>query len=144
MIGGYAVQTARFRGAYLLATVRDDADEARRLGAEGVHDTKGADAVLDLVNSRDTICRHAEILKPGGSLVSTRYATDKGWFGEGKIMAHNIALTSNLLSMPQGLNEVARMLADAEFGVSIWTRCRFSLFTKWFGARLIPINPLNS
>jgi NADPH:quinone reductase len=35
-VGGYAVQMARSRGAHVIATVRGDADEARRLGAEEV------------------------------------------------------------------------------------------------------------
>src|ERR1700733_2868152 len=34
-VGGYAVQMAHSRGAHVLATVRGDVDEGRRLGAEG-------------------------------------------------------------------------------------------------------------
>jgi NADPH:quinone reductase-like Zn-dependent oxidoreductase len=125
-VGGYAVQMARSRGAHVFATVRDDADEARRLGAEEVYDTKsvdavsaihaahaeGVDAVFDLVNGKDTIARDAEILKPGGSLVSTIYAADEKWFAERKITAHNISSTNNASSTPQGLNQIVRMLAD--------------------------------
>ena len=116
---------ARARGAHVIATVRGDADEARRLGAEEVYDTKdgdvvsalhaahpnGVDAVLDLVNGADAIRRDAEILKSGGSPVSTIYAADEKWFAERKITAHNLAGNSNPLSSPQGLIEVARMLA---------------------------------
>src|SRR4029077_5852230 len=93
-VGGYAVQMARARGAHVIATVRGDVDEARRLGAEEVYDTKavdvvealrashpdGVDAVLDLVNGSDAIRHDAEILKSGGRLVSTIYAADEGWF----------------------------------------------------------------
>lgn len=125
-VGGYAVQMARSRGVHVIATVRGDADEARRLGAEEVYDTKavdvvdalrashpdGVDAVLDLVNGSDAIRRDAEILKSGGSLVSTIYAADEEWFAERQITAHNIASSANPLSSPQGLNEVAHMLAD--------------------------------
>lgn len=125
-VGGYAVQMAHSRGAHVIATVRGDADEARFLGAEEVYDSKavdvidalrashpdGVDAVLDLVNGTDAIRWDAEILKSGGSLVSTIYAADEGWFAERKITTHNIASTSNPLSSPQGLNQVARMLAD--------------------------------
>lgn len=125
-VGGYGVQMARARGAHVIATVRGDADEARRLGAEEVYDTKdgdvvsalhaahpnGVDAVLDLVNGADAIRRDAEILKSGGSLVSTIYAADEKWFAERKITAHNLVGNSNPLSSPQGLIEVARMLAD--------------------------------
>ena len=125
-VGGYAVQMARSRGAHVIATVRGDADEARRLGAEEVYDTKagdavsalhaahpeGVDAVVDLVNGAEAIRRDAEILKPGGRLVSTIFAVDEKWFAERKIAAQNLVGNSNPLSSPQGLNEVARMLAD--------------------------------
>ncbi len=103
-VGGYAVQMARARGAHVLATVRGDADEARRLGAEEVYDTKavdvidalhaahpdGVDAILDLVNGKDAIRRDAEILKPGGSVVSTIGAADEKWFAGRQITAYNI------------------------------------------------------
>jgi NADPH2:quinone reductase len=125
-VGGYAVQMARSRGAHVIATVRGDAAEARRLGAEEVYDTKavdvvaalreshpdGVDAVLDLVNGSDAIRLDAEILKSGGSLVSTIHAADEAWFAGRHIKAHNIAPISNPLESPQGLNQVARMLAD--------------------------------
>jgi NADPH:quinone reductase len=95
-VGGYTVQMARSRGAHVIATVRGDADEAHRLGAEEVYDTKavevigalrashpgGVDAVLDLINGKDAIRRDAEILKAGGNLVSTLYAADEQWFAE--------------------------------------------------------------
>jgi NADPH:quinone reductase-like Zn-dependent oxidoreductase len=124
-VGGYAVQMARSRGAHVIATVRGDADEARSLGAEEVYDTKivdafaalhaahpeGVDAVLDLVSSSDAIRRDAEVLKSGGSLVSTIYSADVAWFAERHVTAHNIAGDSNRFSSPQGLEEVARMLA---------------------------------
>jgi NADPH:quinone reductase-like Zn-dependent oxidoreductase len=134
-VGGYAVQMALSRGAHVIATVRGDADEARRLGAQEVYDTKavdviyalrvshpeGFDAVLDLVNASDVVHRDAEILKPGGRLVSTIYAADQSWFAERHITAHNISssaaestakMTANPKSSSQGLAEVAGMLAN--------------------------------
>jgi NADPH:quinone reductase-like Zn-dependent oxidoreductase len=125
-VGGYAVQMARSRGAHVIATVRGDADEARRLGAEEVYDTEsddvinaihaahteGVDAVLDLVNGSDTIHLDAEILKSGGSLVSSIHAADEKWFAQRHITAYNIAPPVNPASSPQGLSQVARMLAD--------------------------------
>ena len=125
-VGGYTVQMARDRGVHVIATVRGDVDEARRLGAEEVYDAEavdvvealrashpdGVEAVLDLVNGADVIRRDAEILKPGGGLVSTRYAADEKWFTERRITASNIATLTNPLSSPQGLTTVARMLAD--------------------------------
>jgi NADPH:quinone reductase len=138
-VGGYTVQMARDRGVHVIATVRGDVDEARRIGAEEVYDAEavdvvdalrtshpdGVEAVLDLVNGSDVICRDAEILKPGGGLVSTRYAADKEWFAERQITAFNIATVANPLSSPQGLAEIARMLADGTITVRI-----HSLFSR--------------
>jgi NADPH:quinone reductase len=125
-VGGYAVQMALSRGAHVIATVRGDADEARRLGAEEVYDSQvvdvasalraahpgGVDAVLDLVSGRDAIRGDADFIKPGGRLVSTIFAADEGWFAGRQITAHNSASSANPLLSPQGLTEVARMLAD--------------------------------
>jgi NADPH:quinone reductase len=132
-VGGYAVQMARSRGVHVIGTVRGDSGEARRLGAEEVYDTKavdvidalrkshpdGVDAVLDLVNGRDAISRDAEILKPGGGVVSALGAADEGWFAARKITAHNITPKTNPSETPQGLGEVARMLADGAITVRI-------------------------
>ena len=125
-VGGYAVQIARSRGAHVIATVRGDADEARRLGAGEVYDSRtadaidalhadhpgGVDAVLDLVDGPDAIRRDAEVIRPGGHLVSTIFAADEGWFAERQITARNHASSANPLISPQGLTTVARMLAD--------------------------------
>jgi NADPH:quinone reductase len=125
-VGGYAVQMALARGAYVIATVRGDVQEARRLGAADVYDASttdvidalrksypdGVDAVLDLVNGPQAIGRDAEILKPGSALVSTIFAADEAWFAKHGIAAHNHASSKNPLLSPRGLSEVARMLAD--------------------------------
>jgi NADPH:quinone reductase-like Zn-dependent oxidoreductase len=125
-VGGYAVQMARSRGAHVLATVRGDAAEARRLGAEEVYDSQatdvigalraahpgGVDAVLDLVSGPDAIRRDAEVIRPGGRLVSTVFAADEGWFAQQRITAYNHASSANPLISPQGLATVAQMLAD--------------------------------
>jgi NADPH:quinone reductase-like Zn-dependent oxidoreductase len=125
-VGGYAVQMARARGAHVIATVRGDAGEARRLGAEEVYDSQGGDvidalraahpdgvdAVLDLVNGPDAIRRDAEIIRPAGRLVSTIFAADEGWFAQRQITAHNHASSANPLISPQGLVTVAQMLAE--------------------------------
>jgi NADPH:quinone reductase-like Zn-dependent oxidoreductase len=125
-VGGYAVQIARHRGAHVIATVRGDADEARRLGAEEVYDSQavdpiealpadhpgGVDAVLDLVNGPEAIRRDAEIIRRGGRLVSTIFAADEAWFAERQIWAHNHATSQNPLVSPRGLTAVARLLAE--------------------------------
>ena len=124
-VGGYAVQMARSRGAHVIATVRGDAGEARRLGAEEVYDSQdtdvidalrathpdGVDAVLDLVSGPDTIRRDAQVIRPGGRLVSTVFAADEGWFAHRQITAHNHASSANPLISPHGLTTVAQMLA---------------------------------
>lgn len=132
-VGGYAVQMALARGAYVIATVRGDVQDARRLGADDVYDTNtsdvidavrksypdGVDAVLDLVNGPEAIRRDAEILKPGSTLVSTIFAADEAWFATHDIAAHNHASSNNPLLSPQGLSEVARMLADGSITARI-------------------------
>ncbi len=132
-VGGYAVQMASARGAHVFATVRGDADEARRLGAEEVYDTKvvdvidalhaahpdGVDTVLDLVNGVDAIRRDAEILKPGGRIVSTIHVADEAWFAGRQIKAYNIAPRANPAESPQGLQRVASMLADGKITARI-------------------------
>jgi NADPH:quinone reductase len=125
-VGGYAVQMARSLGAHVIATVRGDAGEARHLGAEEVYDSQtvdvidelraahpaGVDAVLDLVSGADAIKRDAEVIRPGGRLVSTIFAADEGWFANRQITAHNHSSRANPLISPQGLTRVAQMLAD--------------------------------
>jgi NADPH:quinone reductase-like Zn-dependent oxidoreductase len=132
-VGGYAVQIARARGARVIATVRGDADEAKRLGAEEVYDASagdvlaalrtahpdGVDAVLDLVNGKQTIQRDAEVLRAGGKLVSTNHAADKAWFDQRKISAQNISGPANPYLTPQGLQEAARLLADGKITARI-------------------------
>jgi len=125
-VGGYAVQMARSLGVHVIGTVRGGGDEARSLGAEEVYDTDavdaidavraahpdGVDAVLDLVSGPDAIRRDAEIIKPGGRLVSTIFAADEQWFSQREITARNSASGANPLISPQGLTAVAGMLAD--------------------------------
>jgi uncharacterized protein YidB (DUF937 family) len=52
-------------------------------------------------------------------LPRTIYAADEGWFSERQITAHNIAGNANPLASPQGLNQVAHMLADGTITVRI-------------------------
>jgi D-arabinose 1-dehydrogenase-like Zn-dependent alcohol dehydrogenase len=113
------------RGAHVIATVRGDDGEARRLGAEEVYDSQstdvidalhaahadGVDAVLDLISGPDAIRRDAQVIRPGGRLVSTIFAADEGWFADRQITAHNHASSGNPLISPEGLTEVAQMLA---------------------------------
>jgi NADPH:quinone reductase-like Zn-dependent oxidoreductase len=132
-VGGFAVQIARSRGAHVIATVRGELDEARRLGAEEAYDAEagdviaavreahpgGVDAVLDLVNGAKSIGRDAEILKPGGSIVSSIFAADAEWFSKRHVKAHNIGGDNNASMSPQGLREVVGLLADGKITARI-------------------------
>jgi NADPH:quinone reductase len=132
-VGGYAVQMAVSRGAHVIATVRGDTAEARRLGAAEVYDSQatdvidalraahpaGVDAVLDLVSGPEAIRRDAEVIRPGGRLVSTIFAADEGWFAQRQVTARNHASSANPLLSPQGLSTVAQMLADGSITARI-------------------------
>lgn len=82
-VGHFAVQFARDRGAYVIATARaDDSELLRSLGADEVIDyrnerfedrVKNVDLVLDLV-AGDTQRRSWKSLKKGGRMVSTLQA----------------------------------------------------------------------
>jgi len=85
-VGAFAVQIAKRAGAEVIATARaGDLDVARRLGADRVLDgeaqrfeetVRDVDVVLDTVGG-DTLDRSFEVLKPGGTLVSSAAAPDQ-------------------------------------------------------------------
>ncbi len=132
-VGGYAVQMAHARGAHVIATVLGDVEEARRLGADEVYDSKatdvveaihtshpeGVDAVLDLVSGSDAIQRDCEMLKPGGALVSTVGAADEAWFAERHIKAYNLSSKNNPVQSSEGLDRIVRMLGDGAIATRI-------------------------
>ena len=47
------------------------------------------------------------------------YAADEAWFAECDISAYDISSITNPLSWPEGLNQVARMVADRTITVRI-------------------------
>ncbi len=110
----------------MIGTVRGDSGEARRLGADEVIDSTGTDvfnavhaahpdgvdAVFDLVDRAGTIARVAEILKPGGRLVSTQFVADVAWFADRHIVASNISSGKNPRATAEGLAELGRMFVD--------------------------------
>jgi NADPH:quinone reductase-like Zn-dependent oxidoreductase len=132
-VGGYAVQMAKARGAHVIATVRGDANEAGRLGADEVFDTniedvlkairdahpEGVDAVMDLISGKDTIGSDVEILKPGGSVVSTIFAADEKWFSEHQIKAQNLVGLNNPSASSEGLKEIMALLAEGKISTRI-------------------------
>ncbi len=125
-VGGYAVQMALSRVHRSSRPSAVMPTRRVRLGAGEVYDSQavdvidalhadhpdGVDAVLDLVNGADAIRRDAEVIRPGGRVVSTIFAADENWFAERQITADNHASSENPLISPQGLAAVAQMLAD--------------------------------
>jgi D-arabinose 1-dehydrogenase-like Zn-dependent alcohol dehydrogenase len=105
--------------------VRDDTGEARLLGANEVYDSNavdvidairaahpdGVDAILDLVSGAADMRRDADVLKPGGRIVSTNGAADIPWFEQRNITAYNIGPATNPAVSPRGLDTIAQMLA---------------------------------
>jgi D-arabinose 1-dehydrogenase-like Zn-dependent alcohol dehydrogenase len=81
-------------------------------GHQATGDLPLAAAVFDLVSGPDAIRRDADVIRPGGRLVSTIFAADEGWFAQRQITARNHASSANPLISPQGLVTVAQMLAD--------------------------------
>ena len=128
------MQIARSRGAQVIATVRGDTGEAHRLGVDEVYDTEavdaidalhkahpdGVDGVLDLVNGPDTIGRDADIIKSGGTLVSTIFAADERWFADRHITAHNSASSANPLLSSEGLTEISASTSGRHHQCAYW------------------------
>lgn len=120
-VGGYAVQLARAAGLHVIATVRGDTETARALGADEIYDAGsddwmqalrrahpgGIDGVIDLVSDANGIAKSADLLRQGGSLVSSLLAADPDWFRERRLTAHNLTGQANPQSSVQGLDTLA-------------------------------------
>lgn len=104
-IGSFAIQMAAHLGAHVIATARtEDQEYLRSLGAtetvdytgvdvvEAVQASQpgGVDAVLDVVSGAAAIRHIAQVLRPGGRLLSTVYAVDPSQMAERGITAINI------------------------------------------------------
>ncbi|HZO94539.1 MAG TPA: NADP-dependent oxidoreductase [Candidatus Baltobacteraceae bacterium] len=133
-VGRHAARIAKRRGAHVIGTVRrTGAEEARALGVDEVLDASaddpfaqvkrahpdGIDLVLDLVDDADAVKKNADILKPGGKLVSTIHVADEAWFTARGIRAYNIVMFQTPQSSPEGLAEVARLALDGTLDVKI-------------------------
>ncbi len=97
-IGLYAVQLAKAQGARVIATgTTDDVDYLRDLGANDVIDytagdtiaqvreryPRGADVILDVVNSGEALVRDVQAMNDGATLVSSLYGPPQGAFPPG-------------------------------------------------------------
>ena len=132
-VGGYALQMARARGAHVAGTVRGDTEDARELGAQEVYDAtnadprpairdahpNGFDAILDLVSSKDQILADADLLRPGGHVVSTIGAANPDGFDARGMHATNLVMAETPQSSRAGLETVAKMVVDRTLTVRI-------------------------
>ncbi len=113
-VGMYAVQLAKWKGAYVIGTASSqNADYVRSLGADQVLDYRAApfenvvhdmDVVLDTVGGQVTE-RSWQVLKPDGILVTVaaRLTPDAG-------QAHGVRAASSGRASPDKLRQVSELL----------------------------------
>jgi NADPH:quinone reductase-like Zn-dependent oxidoreductase len=133
-VGGFAVQMARDRGAFVIGTARDSNESlARDLGVEefiaynrdnvnekvrAAHPA-GIDAVLDLVDDTAGMKQIAELVRDGGRAISTIGSADVDWFAQRKIVAINLALPRTPESSNAGLRNLVELLEQGRLRVMI-------------------------
>jgi NADPH:quinone reductase-like Zn-dependent oxidoreductase len=134
-VGGFAVQMARARGLQVIATARSGKEDvARALGAGEVipydrADVIGAvraahpggiDGVLHAANESDDVEPFAEILRPGGRLVSVvRAVHDREFFAQRNVNAENYYMRQTATFTPDGLDALTAELAAHELTVRL-------------------------
>lgn len=133
-VGSFAAQIARNRGAYVVgvghsrfqAQARDLGidrfvayDRSDPVSAIAAEETRGLDAVLDLVNGADTIVRHAQFVKRGGTIVSTIGAANAALFEHQNIRAINLIMTKTPQSSHEGLRTLVEMVERGDLHVKI-------------------------
>jgi NADPH:quinone reductase-like Zn-dependent oxidoreductase len=133
-VGAIATQLAHRRGAYVIGAVKGKAEEMRGLGADDVIDAgstdviaavkekfaNGIDTVLDLVShDKDTAMRYAEVLRPGGAIVSTTHVLDVDALKAKGFEATNITMNQTPQSSREGLEFLAGLVADGKLQVRI-------------------------
>lgn len=131
-VGSIATQVARDRGAHVIASVKGSSGRARALGASDEVDTgsadlieeilrlepQGVDAVLDLVTTDATVGkRFAEVLKPGGRLVSTNGSAQPDEFARLGLTAFNINMMVTPQASRSSLEELGALLASGKLVV---------------------------
>jgi NADPH:quinone reductase len=98
-VGSFALQFASQRGAWVIATARDeDADYVRRLGAAATVDyTRDAamfpdaiDILLDFASDAPGLTALSRIVREGGAVVSTRYVADEESLAKRRVRGINV------------------------------------------------------
>lgn len=129
-VGLYVTQLAKAGGATVVATgTASDAEYLRGLGVDGVIDYKagdafdqakqrypnGFDAVVDLVNSGDALLHDAEIVRPGGKVLSTLSGPEQTAFPAG-VEIHYIHLKAQAGDLDDLADRAARGHLRVEVG----------------------------
>lgn len=133
-VGGFAVQIARDRGARVIGTGRSSSEAfARSLqidefiaydrqnvvpAVKAAHPS-GIDAALDLVDDADAITSLAEIVRPGGGIVSTIGSAGVDWFAKKMISAVNLRVGSAPQYSHAGLRTLLELLEQGRIRVFI-------------------------
>ncbi|HTA39614.1 MAG TPA: NADP-dependent oxidoreductase [Candidatus Acidoferrales bacterium] len=132
-VGSAAVQIAHGRGAQVTGIVRPgQGDGVRQLGADATGESvdellatiragkaEAFDAVLDLVSDGDTLKKNVALVQKGGKLVTTVHVADEPWFRERDVEATNISMFETPQSSPEGLDRIAKMVADGSLKVDV-------------------------
>lgn len=118
-VGTFAVQLAKWKGAYVIGTTSENNMQfVKDLGADEVIDykkqkfeevVKDVDVVFDLVGG-DTQKRSVQVLKEGGILVSTLGIVDKDWLAQKNIKGE----TYLLQSIPEQLNQLTTLIDEGK------------------------------
>jgi NADPH:quinone reductase-like Zn-dependent oxidoreductase len=127
-VGCTALQIARGKGAHVTAVVRTNQrqrvlDLGAKEAVESIDQLKPGtfDAVLDLVSDGETLKKDAPLLKKDGLLVTTIHVADVDWFRAHGITATNLGLAETPQSSPQGLDELAQLVAERKLVVEVAT-----------------------
>lgn len=118
-VGTFAVQFAKWKGAYVMGTAsKDNIDLVKQLGADEVIDYKNEkfedklnniDLVFDLIGG-DTQKRSLQLLKNGGRLITTLKIED-----EALAKAKNIRIESyTAQSYPAQLQQIAQLIDEGK------------------------------
>ena len=118
-VGTFAVQLAKWKGAYVIGTASEDNIEfLKELGADEVIDykkqkfeevVKDIDVVFDLIGG-DTQKNSVNVLKEGGILVSTLGIADNNLLAQKNI--HGEAYMAQ--STPDQLNQIAQLIDEGK------------------------------
>ncbi|MGZ8833407.1 MAG: NADP-dependent oxidoreductase, partial [Thermoanaerobaculia bacterium] len=99
-VGSFAVQFANERGAWVIATARDeDVDYLRKLGAAASVDytrddamfPNAIDVLLDFASDAPGLTAMSKLVRDGGAVVSTRYVADVESLAKRSVKAFNVA-----------------------------------------------------